>query len=156
MHSVLVLNDRNPTMFGDGHRGRGGGGVDFRVIWSIFFCFLEKKPTGTFFNTKRIGMSNFSGFRATWKIATKEVHTPLFDGALHFLFGLGQCTFFELGIERVKPHVFPCVCDVSLYKLSCGHVIRRSPVMLRCRSRRLLPRPCGTASPPYRAPVRWP
>ena len=30
----------------------------------------------------RVSMPTFSGFRATWKIATKSVHTPLFDGAL--------------------------------------------------------------------------
>ena len=33
-HSVLVLKDRNPTMFGDGNtrRGRGGGGI------FVYFC----------------------------------------------------------------------------------------------------------------------
>ena len=51
-------------------QGERGGGVDFRVIWSLLFCLL-KKNIGTFFNTKRIGMPNFSGFRATRNITTK-------------------------------------------------------------------------------------
>ena len=46
----------------DSGRG-GGGGVDLNTIWSIFSAFLKKKLT--FFNTKRIGMPNFSGFQAT-------------------------------------------------------------------------------------------
>ena len=57
---------------GGGEEGSvgGEGGLDFHAIWSIFFCFLKKKP-GTFLTQNRIGMPNFSGFKATWKIAAK-------------------------------------------------------------------------------------
>ena len=41
------------------------------TIFSICFCILEKKNTGTFFNTKTVDVPNLSQFRATWKIATK-------------------------------------------------------------------------------------
>ena len=66
------------------------GGGDFCAIWSIFFCLLDKK-TRTFFNTKRVGMPNFSGFRATWKITTKWLHVLPFHGALQLLL---KCTFW--------------------------------------------------------------
>ena len=49
---------------------RGEGGVDLRTIWSIFFsAFIQKRRD--IFDTKRVGMPNFSGFGATWKTATK-------------------------------------------------------------------------------------
>ena len=54
-------------------RGRGGGGggrragVDFQeCVWSLVSPLVEKN-TGTFFDTKRVSMPNFSGFLATWK-----------------------------------------------------------------------------------------
>ena len=59
-------------LFGDGQRGRGGGGVEFDTILPRCFCILEKN-TGTFFNTQRVDMPNFSRFGATWKIATKVI-----------------------------------------------------------------------------------
>ena len=40
-------------------------------VFEALFSRLLEKDTGTFFNTKRVGMPNFSGFQATWKIATK-------------------------------------------------------------------------------------
>ena len=61
MHSVLTLRRTE----------KGGEGVEFDAILSIFFWILEKTNTGTFFNTKRVDMPNFSRFWATWKIATK-------------------------------------------------------------------------------------
>ena len=70
MHSVLALKDRNSTLFGDEQRGGGGGGW----IWHNFvhmFLHSWKKTTGTFFNTKRVDMPNFSRFGATWKITMK-------------------------------------------------------------------------------------
>ena len=79
-HSVSVLKDGNPSLFGDRQRGEG----DFCTILFIFFCLL-KRNTDTLFNTKRVGMPNFSGFRATRKITTKSVHTPLFHRALQLL-----------------------------------------------------------------------
>ena len=48
----------------------GGGGWTFKNVFEALLPCLWKK-TGTFFNTKRVDMSNFSRFGATWKIATK-------------------------------------------------------------------------------------
>ena len=53
--------------------GGGGrkGGVDFQErVWSLISPLVEKN-TGSFFDTKRAGMPNCSGFRATFKIAMK-------------------------------------------------------------------------------------
>ena len=66
--------------------GGGGGGRKWGGLWTLknvfeasFSCLWKKQA---FFNTKRVGMPNFSGFQATWKIAAKSVHTPFLDGAL--------------------------------------------------------------------------
>ena len=50
-------------------RGERGGGLSWMFLKPCFPT-CGKKKTGTF-NTKRASMANFSGFRATWKIATK-------------------------------------------------------------------------------------
>ena len=63
-HSVFALKDRNPgTLFGDGQREREWEGVGwtFTQFCPYFSAFL-KKTQGTFFNTKRVDMPNFSRF----------------------------------------------------------------------------------------------
>ena len=67
-----------------GGGGRGSGGFSRTCLHEALFPRLWKKSTGTFCNAKRVCMPNFIRFRATWKITTKWVHTPLFDGALQF------------------------------------------------------------------------
>ena len=52
---------------GGGECEKGGGGMCLKPC----FPACGKKNTGTFFNTKRVDMPNFSRFGATWKIATK-------------------------------------------------------------------------------------
>ena len=47
-----------------------GGGRDFQECLRPRFPTCGKK-TWTFFNIERVGMPNFSGFWATWKLATK-------------------------------------------------------------------------------------
>ena len=49
----------------------GGGGWTFKNVFEALLPCLWKKPTGTFFNTKKVDMPNFSWFGATWKIAAK-------------------------------------------------------------------------------------
>ena len=62
-------------------RRRDGGGI-FTLVCPYFSALLQ---TGTFFHTKRVGMANLSGYRATWKIATKSAHTPDLHGALKLI-----------------------------------------------------------------------
>ena len=53
----------------------GGGGWTFKNVFEALLSNLAtcgKKNTGTFLNTKRVDMPNFSWFGATWKIATKS------------------------------------------------------------------------------------
>ena len=45
--------------------GGGGGGRSFKSVFEALFPRLWKKKTGTFFDAQRVGMPNFSGFRAT-------------------------------------------------------------------------------------------
>ena len=52
-------------------RGGGGGGT-FKNVFEALLPRLWKKNTGTFFNTKRVDMPNFSRFGEIWKIATKS------------------------------------------------------------------------------------
>ena len=69
MHSVWL--SRIEILHGLEMDRGGRGGWIFCAILSIFFCLKWKTiHTGTFFNTKRVNMANFSGFSATWKIAT--------------------------------------------------------------------------------------
>ena len=51
--------------------GRRRGGLS-RMCLKHCFPACGKKNTGTFFNTKRVDMPNFSRFGATWRIATKS------------------------------------------------------------------------------------
>ena len=53
------------------------------VLWGVLrFHTIWRKNTGTCFHIKRVGMANFSGFRATWEIVTNSVHTPFLHRAL--------------------------------------------------------------------------
>ena len=65
----------------------GSQGSKFYIVWrrtereggailSIFFCL------GHFFNTNRVDMANFSGFWATWEIATKLSLGAGFPGSI--------------------------------------------------------------------------
>ena len=54
-----------------GGGGGGGGWWTFKNVFEALPPCLWKKNTGTFFNTKRVDMPNFSWFGATWKIAKK-------------------------------------------------------------------------------------
>ena len=60
MHSVLALKARNSTLFGDEQRGREGGGVNLTQFCPYVSAFLNKKTTGTFFNTKRVDICQIS------------------------------------------------------------------------------------------------
>ena len=67
------------------HHWREGEGEGGGLSWMCLKpCFPAcGKKCGDVFQI-RVGIPNFSGFRATWKIATKSVHTPTFHGALHY------------------------------------------------------------------------
>ena len=55
----------------DARRGGGGGGLSRACLKPKLFPHLWKKFAGTVFHRKGVSMPNFSGFWATWKIATK-------------------------------------------------------------------------------------
>ena len=94
---------------------RGGGG-DARLgvgVWwtfknmfeALFPCLWEIRTwTKTFFHRKRVGMANFSGFWATWKITTNLTLGASFFGPLQLVFwqsfllyhALGDLVCFEL------------------------------------------------------------
>ena len=62
----------------------GGVGWTFKNVFEALLPHLWKKKPGTFFNTKRVDMPNFSRFGATWKIATKSSFRAGLHGALQF------------------------------------------------------------------------
>ena len=57
--------------WGGGGGCEKGGGWTFKNVFKALLPRSWKKNTGTFFNTKRVDMPNFSRFGATWKIAMK-------------------------------------------------------------------------------------
>ena len=61
------------TLVGGRLRGGGGGGGGELSRMCLKPCFpaCGTKNTGTFFNTKRVDIPNFSRFGATWKITMK-------------------------------------------------------------------------------------
>ena len=64
----------------------GESGEDFQErVWSLVSPLVEKKQ-GQFFHRKGVGMPNFIGFWATWKIATKSSYRAGLHGALQLLF----------------------------------------------------------------------
>ena len=72
---ISILESQNTVcvlLYWEEEKGREEGErKNFQeCVWSLVSLLVEKK-TGTFFNTKRVGMQNISGFLATWKIPTK-------------------------------------------------------------------------------------
>ena len=65
VHVSFTLLDGD---WGEGVRGGRGEGWTFMNVFEALLPRLwKKKTTGTFFNTKRVDMPNFSRFGATWK-----------------------------------------------------------------------------------------
>ena len=69
--TCTVFCPQRSTLFGDRRRGGGGGVLNLTQFCPHILSAFLIKNTGTFFNTKRVDMPNFSRFGATWKIATK-------------------------------------------------------------------------------------
>ena len=81
--------------------GRGGGGDFQERVWSLVSPLVEKKKR-TFFHRKRVGVANFSGFWAIWKVATKSplggsLHRP-FQLLLWKLYSLPRAHFFLVAL----------------------------------------------------------
>ena len=72
-HRISILQSQNTVRVSFtllvGEDARRGGGLS-RMCLKPCFPACEKNA-GTFFHRRGVGMPNFSGFWATWKIATK-------------------------------------------------------------------------------------